>query len=163
MRPTALAILVVMLAAACGKERPVEAPIVDVAIGGWDASARPLVIETAPAQEEPRSESSGITGRWEGIGRQDDGQIWPMVVEISTTNMGACATVDYPSVPCRAEWLCLGEQRGTLQARERLLDDSASRCIDNGTMTMHVAEGGILDWTWSGQGQSARARLRRTR
>lgn len=163
LRTHVAAVCFIATSAGCGKERPVEAPVVDVAIGPLDASARPLVIDHTPSTEASGRDTSPITGRWEGIGRQDDGQTWPLVVELSSTGPGVCAAVEYPTVPCRAQWICTGEDAGVLHARERLLDDSARRCIDNGTMTMHLGPDDALEWTWSGQGQSAIAKLRRVR
>ena len=160
----AAAIAFVVALAACAKTRPVEAPIVDIPVGSWDAaSARSLVTEAPPSAASARSEPGSIVGRWEGIGHQDDGQSWPIEVEIKTTKHGVCAEADYPSVPCRAEWLCIGELHGQMQAREKLVDDSARRCIDNGAMTLRVREDGLLEWTWSGQGQKAEAQLHRTK
>lgn len=136
-----------------------EAPVVEVAVGPADASAgQPRVTEAPPPEE---SVDGSITGRWEGVGVQDDGQSWDLVVDVSTTKAGPCAVAEYPTVPCRAEWICIGARGGYLQARERLLDESHLRCIDDGVVSMRVAPDGTLEWTWRGQGQAAYARLRR--
>lgn len=162
-RGVALACFYVVVSLGCSRERPVEAPVTDVNIGPLDASAQAFMVERAPPASASEQEVPGMAGRWEGIGRQDDGQTWALVVDLSSTRHGVCATADYPTVPCRAQWICTREEEGELRAREQLLDDSASRCIDHGTMTMRLAPDGALEWSWSGQGQSAVARLRRVR
>lgn len=161
MRRTFAVLFACVSVVACGRERRVEAPVVEVAVGPVDASAgQPRVTEAPPPDEEEGVDGS-ITGRWEGVGVQDDGQSWDLVVDLSTTKAGPCAVAEYPTVPCRAQWICTGARGGYLQAREKLLDDSHLRCVDNGVMTMRLAADGTLEWTWWGQGQTAHAKLRR--
>jgi hypothetical protein len=152
-----------LVLAACGKERRVEAPVVDVAVGALDGSVRPLVVENPQFAAPPSTavQDGKLLGRWVGVGQQDDGQTWDLLVEITSTADGICAHADYPTVPCRGEWICEGERDGVLRAHEQLLDDSATRCIDNGKMTMRLGVDGQIDWKWTGQGQSAQAKLRR--
>lgn len=152
-----------LLFTGCGRERAVEAPVVDVAVATLDGSARAIVVENSPFAPAPSTavQDGKLLGRWVGIGQQDDGQSWDLSVEISSTANGLCAHADYPTVPCRAEWICEGERDGFLRAHEQLLDDSALRCIDNGKMMMRLGADGQLDWKWTGQGQSAAAKLRR--
>lgn len=145
--------------AACAEGRPVEAPVTDVAIGAVDAGATP----SAPIAVAPPQDEAEFAGRWEGIGVQDDGQSWDMIVTFDASRRGECAKAEYPTIPCHARWLCTSDLRGVVTAREKLEGDSAQRCIDSGSMTMTLLAKDVIDWTWSGQGQTARARLRRTR
>jgi len=148
----------------CTRDRAVEAPVVDVAVGTVDAGGPRPYTANEPIESEPAvppGDTSGMIGRWEGVGVQDDGQSWEIVVTV-TSLRGACATADYPTVPCKGQWICTSESHGVVTAREKLQGDSASRCIDNGTMTWRLQRD-VLDWTWSGQGQTARAQLHRTR
>jgi hypothetical protein len=147
--------LFVGFAIGCTKARPVEAPIIEIVLTQVDASA-PVVASPARGEDE-----SAIVGQWEGIGRQDARTTWPMIVDITTTELGLCATVDYPSIPCHGEWVCTGDTSGALEAVERLDEDSAERCVDGGAMAMRLASDGTLDWRWRGGGQTASAKLRR--
>lgn len=138
-----------------------EAPVVDVAGRGGDA--RPLDVRgTAPPQAPPSS-AGGFAGDWLGVGRQNDGQEWDMGVHIWTIEPGVCARADYPTIPCAGEWLCERASDGVVDMHERLLDDSATRCVDHGTMTMKLGPDGTLEWAWVGQGQTATAKLERRR
>jgi hypothetical protein len=164
MKSLALGVALALFALiACANDKRVEAPVVDLAIPPLDAStAYQIAPATEPRRETPSSGGS-MTGRWEGIGTQGDGLTWPMVVTMTTTGVGLCATVDYPSIPCQAEWHCTREsQGGKVEALERLTGDSARRCIDNGTMWMRLGGDDTLIWNWSGQGETATATLRRS-
>jgi hypothetical protein len=86
-----------------------------------------------------------------------------MLVDLTSTRAGRCATVEYPSIPCSAEWICTRFEGGVLEARERLTGDSAGRCVDAGAMRMRIVEDGSLDWRWQRAPQSASATLRRPR
>jgi hypothetical protein len=150
--------------AGCMKARPVEAPVVDIVTSAVDASAPAWA--TAPAGSHVRREDDPAwVGRWEGIGRQDAQTTWPMVVELRATTPGVCATVSYPSIPCRAEWICSesAPDARVREATEHLLDDGSSRCIDDGTMVMRLEADGSLQWLWRGSGEIASATLRRAR
>jgi hypothetical protein len=148
---------------ACTPDRPVEAPVIEV---GADAGmSAPLVIEPLPKGPSPNmSDARSIVGKWRGVGTQDDGQSWAMEVDITSIGPGRCATVIYPSIPCRAEWICTRTAaNGVVEAEEHLIDDSTHRCVDDGAMTMHVAADGTLDWKWTGPNETATARLKRVR
>jgi len=138
-----------LLLAACTRDRPVEAPV--------------MAAESSAPMAVARSLEGGIVGQWEGVGTQDDGLSWPMIVKVTTTEPGACASVDYPSLRCRASWECTSATDGSLRAEEHLLEDGATRCVDNGAMTMRLRADGLLEWSWSAQGQTASATLRRSR
>jgi hypothetical protein len=150
-----LALLVVL--AGCVRDRPVDAPMI---------SAQTPVTSAPPrATGAPPSGSADLSmiGTWEGVGTQDDGISWPMIVKVLSLEPGTCATADYPSLRCRAYWQCAGTADGVLQAEEHLIDDGATRCVDNGAMTMRLRGDGLLEWMWTGQGQSASSTLRRAR
>lgn len=102
----------------------------------------------------------GILGTWEGVGTQDDGLSWPMKLDLVATE-GICATAEYPTLDCRAEWECTGRSGDVVRGVEHLVDDSPKRCIDKGAMTFQLKPDGTLDWHWKGQGQTASATLRR--
>ena len=157
-----LALALALAAGGCGKERPVEAPVIDVVVGAVDGGMRPLSVPRAPPSGPPGDSRDGrMVGTWTGVGRQDDGQEWELHVRIDSTEPGLCAHADYPTVPCAAEWLCEEVKDGVVHVHERLLQDSALRCVDNGKMTMRIGSDGLLDWRWTGQGQTATAKLRR--
>jgi hypothetical protein len=130
----------------------------------------------AEAPPEPAPEPSAVAdtppptlatddpfrGTWEGEGVQSDGQRWRMVVELRGTK-GVCGTVDYPTIPCAAEWHCTGgDAAGNVEAVERLTSGQSS-CVDGGTMSMRITDSGQLDWSWQGSGITASALLVRIR
>lgn len=154
----ALALAAAVAVTGCpSREAVVGAPISEVVLPAADASApAPVVAGRAAAADD-----KGLVGRWVGVGTQGDGQSWEMIVDIQSTAVGRCATVEYPSIPCSAEWICLAGTTAThLRAREDLTD-GVGRCIDHGMMTMSVASDGTLDWRWNGSGDKATARLTR--
>lgn len=164
---TAFALLVSTSAAsivACTPSGTVAAPTIEVPAQPPQVDAGAVAIGRPPAPSEPEQQANGagLVGRWTGIGTQDDGLSWPINVDLFTLRPGVCAHVDYPSIPCRADWICTAVRKGELDAREQLLEDSATRCVDNGTMTMRLdVEKDELEWSWEGSGQTASGRLRR--
>ena len=93
---------------------------------------------------------------------QSDGQRWRMVVTLRGTS-GLCGTVDYPTIPCAAEWHCTGtDAAGNLEAVERLTT-GRDLCVDGGSMWMRVTEAGQLEWSWEGGDIKASAVLDRVR
>lgn len=75
-------------------------------------------------------------GRWEGRGRQDDGQRWDILLEVWGAERQPCATVEYPpddqrGVSCRADWHCDAATSTPQQLRgvERIVDGHGA-CID---------------------------------
>jgi len=160
---------VALVTTSCAPEKRADSVVdLDIPRLGADASA-PIAIgpSTNADPSRPSNVSGSVLGRWEGTGFQSDGLSWPIVVDIRSFT-GVCATADYPSIPCRAEWLCTGgdpqsvSPRGKpLEAVERLLGDSATRCIDNGTMEIRLVAEDTIMWIWTGQGVSAAAQLHR--
>ncbi len=152
--------MLALFALACVKDRPVEAPVIDV---GRGAPAREGLADGKPLSISAGFAQSGLVGRWEGIGAQDDGLTWPFSVEILSVQSGSCGAATYPTLRCQGEWECTGFKDGVLVADEHLLDDGATRCIDDGSMTMRMRTDGTLDWRWTGQGQNASSTMRRVR
>jgi hypothetical protein len=73
------------------------------------AAPEPALIEPsrpAPNGQLPDAEAPTLLGRWEGIGKQDSGPTWKMVLTIESLDKGKCARVHYPSIPCGGHWLC---------------------------------------------------------
>jgi hypothetical protein len=68
-----------------------------------------------------------------------------MDVQIASVAPGLCATVNYATIPCTAEWICKGLNSDVLSARERLVTGTA--CVDNGNMQMWLA-GEVLEWRY---------------
>jgi hypothetical protein len=141
--------------AACAGSAPDTQPLVVVLVPA------PLPQQVAAPEPIAAPEAEGLLGHWEGVGRQDSGSTWAMEVDLHTVRPGVCGKVRYPTIPCAAEWICAGQSDGrTLHARERLTEHP-ERCIDAGEMTMELTPDGALEWTWSGGGESAHARLAR--
>jgi len=128
-----------------------------------------VVVIAAPAPEPAASAAPAETaapvllGRWVGVGRQDSGESWEMVVDLVGLDPGVCGHVRYPTIPCAADWICAeGVAHGALRAREHLTEGREA-CIDGGEMTMALTRDGHLAWTWTGSGETAHALLSRTR
>jgi hypothetical protein len=123
----------------------------------------PAPVEIATASDSPTEAASGLEGVWEGTGHQDDGQTWPVVVTLQSTSPGTCASVDYPSIPCKAVFICAERsESGEVRGREELTE-GRDRCIDNGTFTLQLDSAGRLELFWTGGGVTARATLDRRR
>lgn len=153
------ALAVLMLTACTTASAPEQRrPTVVLAVAPPD----PMLATDEPVAEPP-SGPDPLIGTWEGTGIQNDGQRWPMVVSITSVEPGRCATVEYPSIPCSAEWHCGSRASdGTLVAVERLTE-GRDRCVDDGSLGMRVTGTGQLEWSWEGSGMTARATLSRSR
>lgn len=151
-----------LLTAACSPQAASRGASPKLVVASAEPEPEPEQPEPAPTPERgPAPSLDPIVGHWEGTGVQNDGQTWRMLVEVRTRESGLCATVEYPSVPCSANWICTGRDGdGTLHAREELTSGQ-SRCIDNGTMTFRLNSTGQLEWSWDGDGANARATLSR--
>lgn len=154
--------VIALLAMACVRVRPVEAPVIDVGRAGTVAGELAEIVAEAPTLAVA-AEAVGLIGRWEGVGAQDDGMTWPFSIEITSVQNGICGIASYPTLRCLAEWECTGFHDGVLTAEEHLREDGATRCIDDGSMTIRARPDGALDWHWTGQGQNATSTLRRAR
>ena len=116
----------------------------------------------APPANVAANEPDPFVGAWTGTGVQNDGQRWPMLVTIESSNPGRCGHIEYPSIPCAADWFCIERSSdGELRAREEVTK-GRERCIDGGTMQMRVLPDGSLNWAWQGSGVVAEATLTRS-
>lgn len=109
------------------------------------ASSAPSVqVEDEPA---PKHDSPLVPSQWRGTGVQSDGQNWPIVVKLWSLDAGVCGVIDYPTVPCSGQWVCLGSADGTgwRNARE---DIKRGNCIDGGTFRFRI-DGEQMTWTWT--------------
>ncbi len=100
-----------------------------------------------------RGTDDGILGTWKGTGTQNDGDRWPMRVELTALS-GRCAIITYPSVPCHGVWLCEAQESadGWREAREKI---ESGACIDGGTFR-YRQRGESLEWTWYKVGSAKR-------
>jgi hypothetical protein len=121
--------------------------------------ALPVVEAAAPELREPAS----ILGHWQGVGKQESGASWKMLVDVVALGPGLCGRARYPSIPCAADWICTEPSDGrTLRAREHITT-GRDACIEGGEMTMQLTPEGALEWSWTGSGEVARSLLTRTR
>lgn len=147
-------VLLALLALGCSPApapRPRAQPSVVV-----PAPTATIATDGEPSERGPES----FVGLWQGVGVQDDGSSWQMRVSIHGTRAGACATVEYPTISCAADWFCQDDGGEVLRAREQLTE-GRDRCIDGGAIEMRLDTSGRLEWRYSGGGVSARATLRR--
>lgn len=131
-------------------------------------SASP-VAEADPAElraAETRERSRLVSGAWEGHGEQDDGQTWPIRVEVLAAGLDPCATVEYPphdawDISCRGEWRCEPSRTTPvhLVATERILEGDR-RCIDACRIDADL-ERGVVSFDCPHAGVRARAVIQR--
>ena len=143
--------LVVCVLGCASSTRYLDAPL---ELGPSDARRPTEAVRITPATP---AEPVTLVGRWSGTGTQDDGQSWPIVVDVLSSAAGRCATARYPSIPCTADWFCTGTEGDVVLAKEKLRT-GAGKCIDNGEMRMQLVDG-TLEWSWRGDGQTANAVL----
>jgi hypothetical protein len=136
---------------AAGSATPVEVRIPEAA---------PVSPDAALAAASPALDPVALRGRWEGVGHQDGGESWPMIVDLETPRSGVCGRVVYPTIPCAAEWTCVEVGPRTIHAREHVTEGQDA-CIDGGEMTLVPTREGKLAWSWRGSGEAARAVLTR--
>ncbi len=131
-----------------------------VDIGAPSGSASPVTSSSvAAAVASPASPT--LVGKWSGTGAQSNGDTWPLTVSFIAARLGVCAKVDYPSVPCKADWLCTSvASPRSVEALEKLTEHEEN-CIPNGTMTMSLTDDDKLDWRWEGGGYTATGLLTR--
>jgi len=142
--------------------------------------AAPVAIEIPPAplvaeELEPEGEepvvlrakgSSEFAGTWQGIGVQNDGDTWPVVVEAFGRDELPCARVTYPPHPgwdlsCVCLWVC--DQEASTPSRfvgvERVVEGHGN-CIDGCSFEVDFTTG-VLDFDCSFADVTARAELER--
>ncbi len=120
------------------------------------------------AEERPEPEAGQYGGVWEGQGRQDDGQTWPMRLEVRGAQADPCATVQYPAhddweVSCTGQWEC-DPARSTpslLVGTEQILDNEG-RCIDGCSFQADLRTG-IVEFDCSHRNVMGQAVLHRPR
>ncbi len=129
-----------VLAISAGCTRPVQLVMAPVGARGAAEDAGPPRVARNRGAEE-----TSLLGSWSGSGLQSDGGHWPVRVELTALS-GRCATITYPSVPCRGVWLCEGEASadGWREAHETI---ESGACIDGGTFRYRVRSES-LEWTW---------------
>ncbi|MBN2196931.1 MAG: hypothetical protein JW751_29270 [Polyangiaceae bacterium] len=107
-------------------------------------------------------------GVWEGRGRQDDGQTWPIRLEVQGWREHPCATVQYPphetwDASCSGVWDCDPAQSTSvlLVGTERIVEGE-DRCIQGCGFRADLGTG-IVEFDCSHAGVMGQAALRRLR
>lgn len=150
VKPLVSCVRIAAALAACGCAPGPVAVSAPVVVDLPPASAGPSPSVAPALPPKPETPPPTVLGRWEGTGRQSDGQTWPMQVDIVSLHAGRCATVRYPSIPCASEWICVDSQDGaSLRAREQVTE-GRNTCLDGDTW-MSLTAAGELDWHWTGK------------
>jgi hypothetical protein len=150
-------VLVALVSVGCAGANSTPAPVVVMLAQSPSAS----VVETP---EAPPAGRATPLGHWSGRGAQSDGSTWPMDVDITQSEAGACATVSYPSLDCGGRWEC---QPGSSPTELLVLEHityGLDGCIDGGAVEAKLSnDGEVLLWSWRDQAAeiTANARLRR--
>jgi hypothetical protein len=148
---TITTVVALILAAGCAPSTAGSVAVVEI----------PLAPQGPDETTEVPSERPEILGRWEGVGEQDSGSSWEMVVDIFGVGPGVCGRVRYPSIPCAAEWICSGRSDSRALRAHEHLTAGREACIDGGEMTMSLTPEGTLSWSWTASGEKAHAVLTR--
>ncbi len=164
----------------CGVALLVGATLLACAPRPAPSRAAPVAIEIPPAPvvaEEPEAEeedlvgvkataTSEFAGTWQGIGVQNDGDTWPMVLEAFGHDGLPCARATYPPHPgwdlsCVCLWEC--DQEASTPSRfvgvERVVEGFGN-CIDGCSYVVDFTTG-ILDFDCSFADVMARVELQR--
>ncbi len=102
------------------------------------------------------SQQSVWTGDWTGWGDQDSSQ-WSIDITFVTAET---ARIDYASIPCAGD-LRLLEQSARVRVYRETLTSNVQNCIDNGIVTLTLADDMSMTFVWTGGGTSADGSLRR--
>lgn len=89
---------------------------------------------------------SAFSGIWGGLGTQDNGSVWSVIVTIGSGG-GDAATIDYPSIPC-AGYLTADRQGPRSASFKEHITFNTERCIDNGRVELHAAGGEAVYYRW---------------
>lgn len=110
----------------------------------------------------PDPTATTLVGRWEGIGKQNSGPTWKMVLTIESLSAGRCATIEYPSIPCGGHWECDQPSDGlVLQGIERITA-GRGQCHDGVPVMVRLArDRQSLDFAVEAGPDSAEANLTR--
>jgi hypothetical protein len=96
-------------------------------------------LSPAPVMIEPDEAAASLLGRWEGIGRQDSGPSWKMVLTIDALGPGRCATIAYPTIPCGGHWRCDERSDGFVLEATEVITDGVGRCHNNVPVMVRLA------------------------
>lgn len=123
--------------------------------------AAPVAVDIPPAPVGPAdpeaegdepvvsdsSAKSPFAGRWQGTGVQNDGDTWPIVVEVIGHDESPCARVTYPphqgwGLSCVCIWQCDAESSTPSQfvGVERIVE-GVGNCIDQCTFEVNFNTG----------------------
>jgi len=132
--------------------------------GEVPAAEEPAAVTVAPVKAGPYRD---VGGRWIGVGIQYDTQSeWDVVMKLHRDAPigGRIGTIEYPSLPCRADLIRDGEEGDVLVMTEKITD-GVDKCVDGGKIRIPRKPGSRLDWRWffpSGE-EGAKASLERMR
>jgi hypothetical protein len=82
---------------------------------------------------------TSLVGRWVGIGKQDSGSTWKMVLTIESLGAGRCATISYPSIPCGGHWQCSKPSDGFVLEGVEHITEGRGRCHDKVPVMVRLA------------------------
>ena len=154
----AIFVLCAQTAALVACSEPARAPV-EVAI----PEPTPVdVVAERPQMLAHDADATTLLGRWEGLGKQNSGPTWKMVLTIESLAAGRCATIEYPSIPCGGHWECAQPSDGlVLQGVERITD-GRGQCHDNVPVMVRLArDRQSLDFAVEAGADSAEANLTR--
>lgn len=130
------------------------------------ATPQPVPIEPSPPATKliplPEADTLTLIGRWEGIGKQESGPTWKMVLTIDTLAVGKCATVSYPSIPCGGHWVCSEPSDGFVLTGVEVITTGVGLCHNEVPVMIRLArDGQSAQFLVEAGPDSAEANLRR--
>lgn len=131
------------------------------------ATPEPVPIDPTPpaAQLMPLADAETLTliGEWQGIGKQESGPTWKMVLSIDALDAGRCATVSYPTIPCGGYWRCAEPSDGFVLSGVEVITTGVGLCHDEVPVIVRLArDRQSLQFLVEAGPDSAEANLRRS-
>jgi len=153
------ALLAICSACAIGPHL-VSAPMLSsVPVPVASADAAP---EEVASSDNPGEPAITLAGSWSGRAWQSGNKSWPLEVTFESHVTEVTARVHYPDQRCRAEWHLRSTRPKQWIGEETVRTDPFNRCPNHGRVTVVWTDESSIQWSWSGSGGSASARLERT-
>lgn len=104
----------------------------------------------------PLTVGAQLAGQWSGTVSQPGSKPPSYSTTMSLDRSGG-GSIDYPDLQCGGTLTFIRQEGSTFVYRERIMK-GRTKCIDGGTLRL-TPRGSLLDWHWSGGGETATATL----
>lgn len=154
------AVLVVAVCSACVVgPTMVSAPMLS-SIPAPHASADAAVGD-ASLDEQPSEPGIVLSGTWSGRAWQMGNKSWQLEVTFESHPNEVVGRAHYPDQHCRVEWHLRLTRPKQWTGEETVRVDPFNRCPNHGRVTLNWSDESSMQWSWTGAGGAASARLER--